>query len=162
MTEKELTDTDIKRIKDDIKLTLFLGLLFTIALIVVVFVIPVILTLLKKPADGFIKRGLIIMGLLSLPFLGISWRNIVKYIDLRKGRKMNFKTSDYEIKKERDDFVLWIRTPMKLKFAIYDKLAKLIRLGEPITIESTKLSKTLLYISQDNENLLEKVEREND
>jgi len=102
MTERELTETDVKRIKDDIKLTLILGFLFTVVLIIIVFIIPTILILFKKPADGFMKRGLIIMGLLSLPLLGISWKNIVKYIDLRKGKKTNFETSDYEIKKEKD------------------------------------------------------------
>lgn len=160
MIERELTETDVKRIKDDIKLTLVLGLLFTVALIILVFIIPTILILFKKPADGFMKRGLIIMGLLSLPLLGISWKNIIKYIDLRRGKKTKFRTSDYEIKKEKDGFVLWTRTPLKLKFDLYEKLPGLIKVNEPITIETTKLSKTLLFISQDNENLLEKVESE--
>ena len=162
MNETELTQADKNRIKDEIKLTLIIGLLFTIALIVVVFIIPIVLILFKKPADGFIQRGLIIIGMLALPMLVISWTNIVKYVDLKKGKKISLRTTDYEIKKEKEGFVLRTRTPMKLKFDLYDKLPDLIKLTEPITVELTKLSKTLLFISQDNENLLEKVEREND
>ena len=162
MNELELNQADKNRIKADIKLTLILGLLFTIVLIVIVFIIPTILILFKKPTDGFVKRGLIIIGLLSLPMLVISWKNIFKYFDLKNGNKISFRTTDYEIKKEMEGFILRTRTPLKLKFDLYDKLPDLIKLGEPIIIESTRLSKTLLYISQDNENLLEKVEREND
>ncbi|WP_157578677.1 hypothetical protein [Pontibacter roseus] len=162
MTEIALTQRDIKRIKNDIKLTLILGMLFTIGLIILLFITPLILTLFNKPADGFANRALFIIGLVSLPFIGISWKNIVKYIDLIRSRKISFKTSDYEIKKGKDGFILSIETPLKLKFDLYDKLPELLRLGEPIKIELTRLSKTLLYISQDGKNLLEKVEIEND
>ena len=101
------------------------------------------------------------MGLLSLPLIGISWKNVMKYIDLRRRKKISFKTSDYEIKKNKNGFVLFTNTPLKLKFDLYHKLPDLIKSGEPITIETTKLSKSLLFISQDRENLLDKVEREN-
>lgn len=100
------------------------------------------------------------MGLLSLPLIGISWKNFIKYIDLLRRRKISFRTSDYEIKKEKNGFVLWTRTPVGLKFDLYEKLPDLIKLEEPVTIETTKSSKTLLFISQDSENLLEKLERE--
>lgn len=160
MTERDLTETDVKRIKVDIKLTMIIGLLFTVAMIVLVFIIPTILTLFKKSADGFVKRGLIIVGLLSLPLLVFSWKSIVMYIDLQIGKKRKFRTSDYVIKKEKNGFVLRTMTPLKLKFDLYDNLPDLIRIDEPITIETTKLSKTLLFISQNNENLLEKVESE--
>lgn len=160
MIEKDLSQADKKRITEDIKLTLILGLLFSVALIVLVFIIPLILYFIGMAADGFVRRSLLVIGLLSLPFLAISWTNILKYIDLKKGKKRNFRTQDYEIKKEKNGWVLWTRTPLKLKFDLYDNLPDLIKLGEPITIETTQLSKTLLFISQDNTNLLEKVERE--
>jgi hypothetical protein len=35
-------------------------------------------------------------------------------------------------------------------------------MAKPITIEITKLSKTLLFISQDTDNMMEKVEEGND
>jgi hypothetical protein len=162
MSELELSEKDKNRIKSDIRLTLILGLLFTIALITVMFIIPTILYFLNRASDGFLKRALLIIGLLSLPMLVISWKNILKYIDLKKGKKLSFKTTDYEIKKEKEGFILQTATPLKLKFDLYDKLPDLIKAKESIKIESTRLSMTLLYISQDNENLLEKVEREND
>lgn len=158
MIELELNQADKDRISDDIKLTMILGLLFTIMLLVVIFVIPFVLFLLDITADGFARRGLFIMGLLSLPLIGISWKNFIKYIDLLRRRKISFRTSDYEIKK--NGFVLWTRTPVRLKFDLYEKLPDLIKLEEPVTIETTKSSKTLLFISQDSENLLEKLERE--
>lgn len=43
-----------------------------------------------------------------------------------------------------------------------DRIKSDIRLTLILKVELTRLSKTLLFISQDNENLLEKVEREND
>src|SRR6478609_8329502 len=101
MIELELNETDKKRIKDDIKLTLILGFLFTLFIIAIVFVIPIVLLLFHKPVDGFMYRGLLIIGALSLPMLAISWKNILKYIDLKRGKKINFSTTDYEIKKEK-------------------------------------------------------------
>jgi hypothetical protein len=162
MNEKKLNEVDKNRIKTEIKLSMILGLLFTIALIVVVFIVPSVLFFLNKPSDGFIKRGLFILALLSFPMLLVSWKNVIKYIDLKRGNKIHFQTTDYEIKKEKEDFVLRVNTPSKMQFDLYDKLPDLIKFKEPITIEATRLSKTLLYISQGNGNLLEKVEIEND
>src|SRR5688500_385297 len=102
MTETELTHTDKKRIKDEIKVTLIIGLLLTTTFVVFIFIVPIILTIFNKPKDGFIGRGLMTIGLLSLPVLAISRKNIIKYVDLCKGKKITFKTSDYEIKKEKD------------------------------------------------------------
>jgi hypothetical protein len=158
MTEIELTDTDKQRIKDDIKLTLIIGLLFSVALMVVVLVIPLILYFFGKTADGFLRRSLLIIGGLSLPFLAVSWKNIFKYIDLRIGRKRAIKTKDYKIEETKDGFVLKMQSPLKLKLDLCDKIPALIKVTEPLTIEITKLSKTLLFISQDSENLLVKVE----
>jgi len=162
MNELELSQSNKDRIKGNIKVTLTLGLLFTIALIAVVLVIPTILVLFNiKPDEGLIKRGLIIIGALFLPMLVISWKNIIKYIELKSGKKARLMTGDYEIKEKKDGFVLRINTPLKLEFDLHDKLPELIKLKEPITIELTQLSRTLLFISQDNVNLLDMVERTN-
>lgn len=158
MTEKELTDSDRERIKDEIKLTLIIGLLFSIALIVVILVIPLILYFFGKTADGFARRSLFIIGGLFSPFLAVSWKNIFKFIDLRIGKKMNIRTEQYEIEKTKEGFILKTKSPLKLKLDLWDEIPSLIQLSKPITIEITKLSKTLIFISQDTENLLEKVE----
>jgi len=56
----------------------------------------------KRTSDGFVTRGLYIIGLLFIPFLAISWTNIIKYIDLRKGKKLIFKTNDFELISKTD------------------------------------------------------------
>jgi len=160
MNELKLNQADIKRIKEDIRLTTIIGLIFTIALIVITLIIPTILLLFFKPADGFVTRALIVSGTFFLLFLGISWKNFVKYIDLRIGKKINIKTGDYEIEKAKEGFVLKTKSPLKLKLDLWDEMPPLIKNAEPITFEITKLSKTLLYISQDTVNLLEKIENE--
>lgn len=160
MIEIELTDTDKQRIKEDIKLTLIIALLFSVALIVVVLIIPLILYFFGKTADGFLRRSLFIIGGLSLPFFAVSWKNILRYIDLRIGRKTAFKTEDYKIEKAKDGFVLKTQSPLKLKLDLRDDIPALIKVTEPLTIEITKLSKTLLFISQDTVNLLVKIEDE--
>src|SRR5579871_3480353 len=144
MKEIELSQTDKNRIKIDIKVMTIVALVFTLALISLIFIPSLVLFLFKKPAEGFVKRGLIIIAALSLPLLGVSWKNIVKYVDLLKGKKIVFITSEYEIAKEKKGFILDIKSPMKLNFDLCDKLPELVKLGEPINIEVTKLSKTLL------------------
>ncbi len=162
MNEIQLTQADKKRIKTDIKLTSIIGLIFCVALIVLVLIIPLILYFFGKTADGFGRRSLFIIGGLSLPFIAISWTNILKYIDLRIGKKMNIRTGDFEIKKTKEGFILKTKSPLKLKFDLWDEMPPLIKVTEPITFELTKLSKTLLFISQDTVNLLEKIEDEID
>lgn len=66
------------------------------------------------------------------------------------------------LKKTKDGLVLDTKAPLKLKLDLYDDLLPLIKLTEPITIEITKFSKTLLFLSHNTDNLMEKVEEEND
>jgi hypothetical protein len=162
MTEKKLTEADRKRIKDEIKLTSIIALIFSIALIILVLIVPLILHFFGKTADGFGRRSLYVMCGLSLPFLAMSWGNLFKFIDLKRGKKLNFKTTDYEIKKEKEDFVLKVKSPIEVEFDLYNKIPTLLKTKESLTLETTRLSKTLLFISQDNENLLERIEKEDD
>jgi hypothetical protein len=159
MNEIQLTQADKNRIKTDIRLTSIVGLLFSVALIVFVFIIPLLLYFLGTPTDGFGRRSLFIIGGLSIPFIAVSWKSIFKYLDLRRGKKINFQTSDYKIEKTKDGFVLTTKSPLKAKFDLYDNIPTLIKSADSITLEITKVSKTLLFISQGNENLLEKIEK---
>ncbi len=162
MTEIQLTQADRERIKTEINVTLIFGLILSVALIVLVLLIPLILYFFGKASDGFGRRSLFIVGLLSLPFVAISWPNILKYIDLKIGKKINLKTHDFEIEKTKDGFILKTKSPLKLKLDLWDEIPPLIKNTEPITLELTRLSKTLLFISQDSVNLLEKIETEID
>lgn len=159
MNEIQLTQADRETIKADIKLTSIIGLLFSVVLLVLVFIIPLILYFIGKPAEGFARRSLFVMGWLLLPFIAVSWTNIFKCLDLLVGRKINFQTTDYQIEKTKDGFVLRIRSPYKIEFDLLD-MPSILKVSDPITIEIAKLSKTLLLISQGNENLLERIEEE--
>ena len=163
MKEYELNSADRQRISDDIKVTLILGTLLVTAIIILVGLIPLGLFLIgKAPADGFAKRGLFILSLIGLLYITLTWRNLIKYIDLRNGKKICFSTTDYELKKEKDGLFLLTKNPIKLKLDLYDDLQNIIKQSDPLTIEISKLSKTILFISQDTENLLERIERENE
>jgi uncharacterized membrane protein len=163
MKEFELNSADRERISVDIKLTIILGTLLVLAIVILIGLVPLGLFLFgNAPADRFVKRGLFILSFVVLLYIVLTWRNLIKYIDLRNGKKIGFRTTDYELKKEKDGLLLLIKSPLKLKLDVYDDLQNLINQSAPLTIEISKLSKTLLFISQDSENLLERVERENE
>jgi hypothetical protein len=158
MTEIELNQTDKENLKADIKLTLIISFVLCLALVVLIFIIPLTLYLFgKNPTDGFLKRGLYVIGLLFLPFIFISWTNIRKYFDLKKGRKSRFETSKYEIKKKRDSVIIRTFEPQKLKFEIFTDVDKRLDPSRPLTIEFVAISKTVLFISNNDINSLDPV-----
>ena len=163
MTEVELNNSDKLRLKNDMKLSLILGLLFTIILVTIVAIILGILFFFdKQPTDGFITRSLYILGGLSIPLVGISWKNIIKFIDLKKGVKIRFTSMNYEIKTGKDETFIIAIDNNNQKIKIYDNMETYIESPKPLIVEMSKLTKTLLFISHDTENLLEKFEIEND
>lgn len=163
MKEYELNSADRERISVDIKLTLVFGTLLVTAIFILIGLVPLGLFLFDKaPADGFAKRGLFILSSIGLLYITLTWRNLIKYIDLRNGKKISFRTTDYELKKEKDRLFLLTRSPIKLKLDVYDDLQNMLKQSDPLTIEISKLSRTILFISHDSENLLERIERENE
>ena len=161
MKEAELNSNDKLLLKADIKISMMLGLLFTIALVIIVGLIPGVMFVFgKRPSDGFITRGLFIVGLLFTPFLVISWTNILKYIDLRKGKKLIFITDSYEVICEKDKVFILTSGADKQKIKIAKDLVPFIKPLEPLTIEISNLSKSLLFISHSNENLLDNLYKE--
>ena len=111
----------------------------------------------KRPSDGFLTRGLYISGLLFIPFLAISWTNILKYIDLKKGKKLIIKTDDYEVISKKDTVYILTRGDKKQKIKIDKELVPNINRSQTLTMEISKLAKSLLFISHDNDNLLDKL-----
>lgn len=80
MTQTDLTINDRSRLRDDIKLSLIIGLIFSVALVILVVLIPVTLFLFgKSPSGGFLTRGLYILGLL---FSSVSRRFLEKLIEV--------------------------------------------------------------------------------
>ena len=158
MTETNLNSNDKLQLKADIKISMVLGLLFSIALVIIVGLIPGVMFILgKRPSDGFVTRGIYIIGLLFIPFLAISWTNILKYIDLKKGKKLIIKTDDYEVINKKDTAYILTRGDYKKKIKIDNDLVPFIKLSQPLTMEISKLAKSLLFISHDNDNLLDKL-----
>jgi hypothetical protein len=163
MDELELTQKDRERIKVQIKLPQIITLLFTVALILFLVLIPFGLYLFgKNLADGWIQRGGLILAIMVIPLIVMSLTNIVKIVDLRTGKKLKLETSHYDLKKTKNDTILQIRAPLKLELGLYDGLLPLLKASEPITVEIAKRSKILLSITQGGDNLLETVERESD
>jgi hypothetical protein len=157
MTEIELNQADRNNLKADIKVTLIIAFFFFLALVVIVGLAPLTMYLLgKTPTDGFGTRGLYILGLLFLPFLFISWTNVLKYIDLRKGKKFRFESSEYQIQKKRDSVIIRTSEPCKMKFEVFTDVDSRIDINKPLTIEYAPTSKTLFFISNDLTNSLDK------
>jgi len=158
MIEKELNNNDKLRLRADIKISMMLGFLFSIALVIIVGLIPGVMFVFgKRPSDGFVTRSLYIFGLLLIPFLVISWTNILKYIDLRKGKKLIYKMDDYEVINKKETAYLLTHGDNKQKIKINNELVPLINASQPLTIEISNLSKSLLFISHDRDNLLDKL-----
>ena len=158
MTETELNSNDKLQLRADIKISMVLGLLFSLALVIIVGLIPGVMFIFGKgPSCGFVTRGLYIIGLLFIPFLAISWTNILKYIDLKKGKKLILKTDDYEVINKKDTAYILTRGDNKQKIKIDNELVHHIKLSQPLTMEISKLAKSLLFISHDNDNLLDKL-----
>ena len=156
MTEAELNIKDKLRLKADIKITIAFGLLFSIALIILVVLIPVAMDIFgKKPSEGYLSRCLYIVGLLLIPFLAISWTNTLKVFDLRKGKKLIFKTENYEVINKKNTAYILTHDHNKQKIKIHNELIPLIKTDQPLTIEISNFSKSLLYVSHDQNNLLD-------
>ncbi len=134
------------------------GLLFSIALVLFIALIPgVMLIFGKRTSDVFVTRGLYIIGLLFIPFFAISWTNIIKYIDLRKGKKLIFKTNDFELISKTDTTYILTGDHNRQKIKIHNELVPFIKPSQPLTIEISNLAKSLLFISHDSDNLLDKL-----
>ena len=158
MTEADLNNNDKLQLRADIKISMVLGLLFSLALVIIVGLIPGVMFIFgKQTSDGFVTRSLYIIGLLFIPFLAISWTNILKYVDLKKGKKIIIKTDDYTVINKKDTVYILTSSDNKQKIKIDNELVPFIKLSQPLTIEISKLAKSLLFISHDNDNLLDKL-----
>ena len=157
MNEIELTSQDKITLKKYIKFDLFLIILFFSSFILVIGIIPLILLILTEPTESFLKRSSFIMFLLFIPFIGVLWKVFTIYRDIKSGMKLRFEISKYEIKHEKKYLAL-VDVKSQMKFEIPEYLIPYIRIEMPIKIEITKLSKQLLFISNGEENYIEKAE----
>jgi hypothetical protein len=158
MTYADLNNNDKSQLRADIKISMVIGLLFSVALVIIVGLIPGVMFIFgKRPSDGFVTRSLYIIGLLFIPFVAVSWTNILKYIDLKKGKKIIIKTVNYDVINKKDSAYILTSGDNNQKIKIDNELVPFIKLSQPLTIEISKLAKMLLFISHDNDNLLDKL-----
>ncbi len=160
MKEIELTEENKITLKKYMKFDLFLVILFFTALVLFVGIIPLILLIFQKPAEGFLNRSLLIMCFLFIPFIGVIWKVVKIYRDVRSGKKLSFEIEKFEIKKEKKSTVI-IDNRTQNKFKVDEYLIPYIETEKPIKIEIAKLSKELLFISNGEENFITKAEKGN-
>lgn len=153
MTETELSNNDKLSLKKDIKISIFFGLLFSIILVLIVWLIPGILFFFgNRPSQGFLTRSAFILVVLFLPFIFIC---MLFYLDLKVGKKLIFKTNNYEITKKKNNTFILMHDENNQRIKIDDDLISHIDISQALTIETSKLRKSLLFISHDNINLLD-------
>ena len=154
--EIELSQADKITLKQHIKVSLIVGLLFCIALVLIVAIVPALFLLFgKQLADGFVNRCLLILGLFFLPFLAISRKNFLKYVDIKRGKKLVIVTTDFEINKTKNSVSLRLIDNNNRKIEVWEELLPFINISRPLKIHIAILSKTILFISHDNKNLLD-------
>ncbi len=158
MKEIELTQENKITLKKYIKFDLFLVILFFSAFVLLIGVIPLILLIFTKPTEGFLKRSLLVMCLLFIPFLGVLWKVFKIYRDVRSGKKLRFEIEKYEIKNDKKSMVL-VDINTQKKFEVAEYLIPYIETEKPIRIEIAKFSEQLLFISNGEENYIEKAEK---
>ena len=129
------------------------------ALIVILLTVSIGITaFFTKVKPGFLNRTLTILLFLLIPFLYFVWLSAIKYIDLKRNSKIRIKVRDYEIEKVKNNvFVVSQKDNFKIK--IFEDLIPLIDINSPLIVEFTKYSKVLLFVSNDNLNLLDKIEK---
>jgi len=154
MTSTKLTPIDKIQIKADIGLSFVIGLLFCTVTIFLVFLVPFGAYLFGSGVkEGFVNRSLFVIGLLFIPFLAISWTNILKYVDLVRDKKIKFEVTTFDVEIKKDSIL--ILTSNNYKFKIFDNILPSLITDKPLTIEFLPLSKKVLFISHDDQNYLE-------
>lgn len=81
----------------------------------------------------------------------------MKYIDFQKGKKVRLKFVEYEIVSKKGNVSIINNDNIKQKIEIDEKLLEFIDLTQPLTIELSLLTNSLLFISHDSYNLLDKL-----
>jgi hypothetical protein len=98
------------------------------------------------------------MCLLFIPFIGVLWKVFKIYRDVRSGKKLRFEIEKYEIKNDKKSMML-VDINTQKKFEVAEYLLPYIETEKPIRIEIAKFSEQLLFISNGEENYIEKAER---
>lgn len=153
----ELNNNDKKRIWLELKISTIIPSILFALIVILLTVVLGITGFFTKVKPGFMNRTLTILVCLFIPFLYFVWLSAKKYIDLKRNIKIRIQVKEYEIEKGKNNFyVISKRDNFKVK--IFEDLIPLIDISSPLTVEFTKYSKVLLFVSHDNLNLLDKID----
>ena len=155
-----LNNFDKKKLKVDIKINLFMTTLFYLLVLLFLAVVFGIVYLFFEFELGYINRTFIILLSFFLPFIFLYFITFLKYIDLKYNKKLKFNSSNYVLNKKGDSNFIVFKNPKKIKFLIDDELLSFINKNEALNIEYTLVSKTLLFISNNNDNYLDKIAKD--
>lgn len=154
----ELNNNDKKRIWLEIKISTIIPTILFVLLLSILVIGSGITAFFVNVKPGFLNRSLTILLFLFIPFLYFVWLSAIKYIDLKRNTKITIQLGDYKFKKRKNTlFVISEKENFKIK--IFEDLIPLIDVNSPLTVEYTKYSKVLLFVSNDNQNLLDKIEK---
>ena len=158
MTSEEFNNIDRQDLKDSLKVSVIFGLFIVLAsAVILAIILGVAILLFGQPADGIGQR---IMPVLTLSLIAFSHPFLIA-LDMALGKKNIFKTSDYNIIQKKKKYFIKINDNRKTPIIeLEEELIAKIDTSKPLTIERTKVSKTLLFISHDKENILKIIEDE--
>lgn len=154
----ELNNNDRKRIRLELKISTIFPIFLFLFIVIILVVGSGVTTLFINVKSGILNRSLIILLFLIVPFLYFIWLSLLKYIDLKSNNKIRIKVDNYEIKKVKNNvFIISEKNNFRIK--IFKDLIPLIDINSPLNLEFTKHSKVLLFVSNNDKNLLDKIER---
>ena len=154
----ELNNNDRKRIRLELKISTIIPIILFVIIVIILAIGSEITGVFVTIKSGVLNRSLTILLFLFVPFLYFIWLSLLKYIDLKRNNKIRIQIDDYEIKKVKNNvFVVSEKNNFRIK--IFEDLTPLIDINYPLSIEFTKLSKVLLFVSNNNQNLLDRIEK---
>jgi len=112
-------------------------------------------SLFTKVKPGFLNRTLTILVFIFIPFLYFVSLSAIKYIDLKRNSKIRIQVEIMKLKKVRIFFFVSKKDNFKIK--IFEDLIPLIDINPPLIVKFAKYSKVLLFVSNNNLNLLNKM-----
>ena len=149
----QLDEIDKNRIKKEIKTWLFLSIIFFGVIIFVLLFFGGISSFFYKMTGGAGKRLFFIFsGFLGM-FILININTILKSIDLQIGKKIKITGVSYKLIEDKKQTFLLIENT-KIKIELNKKMAEMLIVEQPLNLEYTRYSKTILFISNNEKNLL--------
>jgi hypothetical protein len=162
-----LSEKDIELIRWEINFSINLRNKIFFKIMLMIGIMLIILSTIKVLfLNGDLHQELryILFPLLVMPYLFfmLFYSTILKQLDLKKGKKIVVHTTDYAIKKKKDQYFIQVNESPKQQIEIDDYFVDFIEIWRPLKIEILPKSKSLLFISHNQINLIEDIVEENE